>query len=97
MARRYGDPVRVTLAQAGQVGQATQAGDGLGERRPTSFTWRGRRYWVSVLGTWRLRTQWWREQPADRTYYRVVTADHQVFELYHDAASSVWVLDVCQD
>ena len=39
----------------------------------------------------------WREQPAERTYYRVVTADHQVFELYHEAVSGAWVLDTCQD
>ena len=95
MARRYGEPVRVTLAQAGHAAQ--QHGGERGETRPTSFTWRGRRYWVSVLGTWRLRAHWWREQPAERTYYRVVTADHQVFELYHEAVSGAWVLDTCQD
>jgi hypothetical protein len=31
-------------------------------------------------------------------YYRLLTADGQVFELYRDAAAGdVWVLDVVQD
>lgn len=84
MAHRYGDPVRVSVA----------AGDA---QRPTSFSWRDRRYGVRVLATWRLRTNWWQPQAADRTYYRVVTADHQVFELYQDINSSAWVLDAVQD
>lgn len=35
---------------------------------------------------------------ADRTYYRVEMRDHQIFELYRDAAQGdVWVLAVCVD
>lgn len=31
-------------------------------------------------------------------YYRVETANHQIFELYRDDAHhGCWVLDVCQD
>jgi hypothetical protein len=82
MGRRYGEAVEVTL-DAGQ---------------PAAFTWRGRHYPVTVIGTWRLATRWWwPAAAADRTYYRVQTADYQVFELYHDRATGAWVLDVCQD
>lgn len=40
-------------------------------------TWRGRRYWVEVIGTWYLQDRW-RDaaRHSDRHYYRVVTADH---------------------
>jgi hypothetical protein len=42
--------------------------------------------------------RWWdAERHADRTYWRVVTRDHQVFELYQEASTSAWVLDVIQD
>lgn len=84
MAHRYGDPVSVTVAR----GELTS---------PTSFTWRGRRYWVSVIGMWRLCSYWWNAEPASRTYYRVMTAECQVFELYRTDVTGVWVLDVCHD
>lgn len=84
MARRYGQPITVTLA----------AGD-----LPTSFTWRMRRYWVQVLSIWRLSSHWWDPtQAIDRIYYRVeTTADCLLFEVYHDLLSDAWVLDVCHD
>ena len=37
------------------------------------------------------------QRRADRTYWRVVTRDHQVFELYQEASTSAWVLDVVHD
>lgn len=83
MTRRYHEPITVVVKQ-GQL---------------TAFTWRQRRYTVAtVLGTWRLATRWW--QPGalvDRHYHRVQTPDWQIFELYHDADSGAWMLDVCQD
>lgn len=96
MSRRYGDPVQVTVAQV--THSAKRAHESRGEQRPTSFTWRGQRYWVEVIGTWHLCDRWWEVQRhSDRYYYRVVTADHQVFELYHDIVSGIWVLDVVHD
>jgi hypothetical protein len=91
MANPYGEPVSVTLAGCG-----SGSGDA-GEGCPTSFTWRGRRYWVCVLASWRLRTRWWCLEPTTRTYYRVLCADQQLFELYHDHVSDAWVLDVVPD
>jgi hypothetical protein len=42
--------------------------------------------------------RWWDVQRhANRTYWRVVTADFQVFELYQEASTGAWVLDVVQD
>jgi uncharacterized protein DUF6504 len=66
---------------------------------PTAFTWRGVTYRVCVVGCWRLATRWWDAGwEADRTYYRVEAADHQVFELYCDATQgNCWMLDVIQD
>ena len=82
MSRRYGEPIAVLLVHG----------------RPRVFTWRGRRYTVSVIGVWRLNARWWRpDQAADRTYYRVQTPDWQIFELYHDSVPDAWVLDICQD
>jgi hypothetical protein len=42
---------------------------------------------------------WWDAgREVDRTYYRVETADRQLFELSCDATQgSGWVLDVIQD
>jgi uncharacterized protein DUF6504 len=90
MARRYGEPIRVVAHQG----------------RPVAFTWRGVNYNVQVIGTWRLATRWWAAETGasvDRVYFRVRTADQQVFELYCELAKAApnqagpWVLDVCLD
>jgi hypothetical protein len=43
--------------------------------------------------------RWWDyEREVVRTYYRVKTPDHQIFEVYCDAAQGdCWVLDICRD
>ncbi len=82
MSWRYGEPVDVRVEGG----------------RPVAFTWRGRRYHVTVIGIWHRKDRWWDPQTAaDRTYYRVQTPSWGVFELYHDAVRDAWVLDVCQD
>ena len=91
MARRYGEPIPV-LARDGQ---------------PVAFTWRGVTYQVRAIGTWRLATRWWDvDATVNRVYFRVQTADQQVFELYRElaepgaepgAGAERWVLDVCLD
>jgi hypothetical protein len=86
----YGELVTVTLAGC----RSSSASEDTCEGCPTSFTWRGRRYWVSVLATWRLCTRWWclSQEPTTRTYYRVLGADQQLFELSYDHVSGAWVL-----
>lgn len=88
MARRYGEPITV-LSHYGQ---------------PVAFTWRDVTYRVRVIGTWRLSTRWWETGASvDRVYFRVQTADQQVFEVYRETAHAKpargerWVLDVCLD
>ncbi len=82
MSRRYGEPIAVTLR---------------GEQ-PIGFTWRGRQYQVQVIGFWRLATRWWdAEHPADRDYYRLMTPDFAVYEVYQEQTSGAWVLDRCLD
>lgn len=64
--------------------------------RPLAFTWRGERRPVKVIGTWHLRDRWWStEGHSDRWYFRCITADLQIFELYRDDAlrPPLWVLD----
>lgn len=95
MARRYGQPVSVTLKQG----------------MPASFRWRGCRYPIAeVFATWHLVDRWWEVRPSadlstrtgaqNRTYYRVCCrgpAGEQVFDLYHDAVTNQWVLDIIHD
>jgi uncharacterized protein DUF6504 len=82
MSRRYGEPIAVTLR---------------GER-PIGFTWRGRQYQVRVIGFWRLATRWWdAERPANRDYYRLMTPNFGVYEVYQEQTSGTWVLDRCLD
>jgi uncharacterized protein DUF6504 len=71
---------------------------------PLAFTWRGVMYRVRVIGHWRLSTRWWEPAAAvERPYFRVITADQQIFELYYEAAPTAripenkrWILDICQ-
>jgi hypothetical protein len=92
MSRRISIPIRVETDESG---------------KPAAFTWRGVRRRVEVIGYWHLRDRWW-VSPAeadstgkgvsDRHYYRLLTADHQVFEIYRELTSAgLWILDVVQD
>ena len=68
-------------------------------------SWRGVLYRVRVIGRWRLSTRWWEPADAvDRHYFRAITSDQQIFELYCEAAPTArilenkrWVLDICQN
>lgn len=60
---------------------------------------------VRVIGRWRRSTCWWEPDDAvDRRYFRVITSDQQIFELYYEAAPTAqipdnkrWILDISQD
>jgi hypothetical protein len=67
--------------------------------RPVSFTWRGVTYHGKTISTWRLSDRWWeREAHSDRTYYRLMTADLQVFDIYSENTSrGLWILSHIQD
>ncbi len=94
MAHRYSMPIGVEVGTDGT---------------PLAFTWRGERYPVlHVLSVWKLRDHWWvhpvevalgheANGPSVRQYFRLLVPDQQVFEVYHDSISHVWVLDVVQD
>jgi hypothetical protein len=89
MSRHIGKPVPVETAPDGT---------------PRCFTYHGVTYRVhAVLGQWTLADRWWQvtgeRGRSNRYYWRVMTADHQVFELYLDVAwrPPLWVLDVIQD
>jgi len=81
MSRRIGLPVRVEVNAAGE---------------PVSFTWRGRAYAVEVIGCRHPRDRRCDpERHSDRKYYRLLTPDHEVFEVYREHTSAgPWVLDV---
>lgn len=73
---------------------------------PAGFRWCGVEYRVrEVLVAWHLRDRWWvpldethfNRAESDRHYYRVRCPDEQVFDLYHDLANGLWVLDKVQD
>ena len=99
MAHRYGQPVAVIRAADGTPAHFRWKGS----EWPAS----------AVFETWHLMDRWWERpvNPAtatyslrtgeqDRTYYRVCcrgSAGEQVFDLYHDAVTNQWVLDVAHD
>ncbi|HEV2237343.1 MAG TPA: hypothetical protein VGR57_11845 [Ktedonobacterales bacterium] len=50
-----------------------------------------------MISQWRLRYRWWHaERKAERWNWRVMTAEFQGFELYHENGAR-WELDVVQD
>ena len=47
------------------------------------------RQWLAVAAVedaWRVAAEWWRNDPVERTYYRVLLADGRVLTLFHDDA-----------
>jgi hypothetical protein len=57
------------------------------------------RWWEKAVIPGRA-TYSWHRVATDRTYYRVCSsgpAGEQVFDLYRDAVTNLWVLDVAHD
>ena len=72
------------------------------DHEPRAFTWQGVIYRVRVISQWHLQVRWWEgtgERGRSNRYYRVVTHDHQLFELYLDVVRCppLWALEVIQD
>lgn len=49
-----------------------------------------RRAVESVLETWRIDDEWWRERPVSRVYRRVLLEDGRVVTVYRDLVSKRW-------
>jgi hypothetical protein len=51
----------------------------------------GRRLIVeSVVETWRIDDEWWREKPVSRQYWRLVLEDGRVVDVYEALADGRW-------
>ena len=75
---------------------------------PRRFIWRGVTYQVAeALSRWHLMDRWWMRGvesvysgtgSSNRYYFRLLCQpDHQVFDVYHDIAQHVWVLETAHD
>lgn len=86
MSRRYAECISVAVDQAGQ---------------PKRFTWCRHTYRVEVIGHWYLSDKWWdTEGHSDRQYYRLMTRDLKIFEIFVEQAPGKlprWVLDTVLD
>jgi len=62
-----------------------------GTDRPIAVRLGGRQIAVeSVVETWRIDDEWWRDKPVSRNYCRVVLEDGRVMDVYRDLASGKW-------
>ena len=48
----------------------------------------------SVLETWRIDDEWWRERPVSRVYFSVLLADGRTVTVYRDLVSGRWARQV---
>jgi hypothetical protein len=44
----------------------------------------------SVVETWRIDDEWWREKAVSRRYWRVVLEDGRVVDVYRDLITGKW-------
>jgi len=44
----------------------------------------------SVVETWRIDDEWWREKAVSRHYWRVVLEDGRVVDIYRDLVTGGW-------
>jgi len=44
----------------------------------------------SVVESWRIDDEWWREKPVSRLYRRVLLEDGRVVDVYQSLASGRW-------
>jgi hypothetical protein len=84
MSRQILRPVRVWTDETGA---------------PVRWRWRETVYTGRVVHTWNLSAYWWEpERYSNRFYYRMETRDHQIFDIYLDAAKDgIWILSHIQD
>jgi hypothetical protein len=60
--------------------------------RPTAVWLSGRRYFVeSVLDTWRIDDEWWRERTVSRVYYSLLLEDGRAATVYHSLLADQWL------
>jgi protein ImuB len=52
---------------------------------------------VHWAGPWRVRGEWWTEDPFAREYYDVELSDGGVYRIYRDARSGEWAADGVYD
>ncbi len=58
---------------------------------PTGLYLSGHRCAVdSVLETWRIDDEWWREQPVSRVYWRLFLENGCAVDVYRDVARDRW-------
>lgn len=61
--------------------------------KPIAIHLSGRRLAVeSLLETWRIDDEWWREVPVSRVYWRVVLVDGRTVDVYLDLPAAHWFL-----
>jgi hypothetical protein len=57
---------------------------------PQAFTWGQRRCTVAdITLRWRVRADWWSDEAA-REYFKLTTAEGQLFTLYRDLRTGAW-------
>ena len=44
----------------------------------------------SVVESWRIDDEWWRDKPLSRLYQRLVLEDGRVVDVYRDLADGKW-------
>jgi len=58
---------------------------------PTGVWLSGRRYAVeSVLETWRIDDEWWRERPVSRVYFGLALENGRTVTVYRDIVTGRW-------
>ena len=58
---------------------------------PAAVYLSGRRLGVeTVLESWRIDDEWWREKPVSRAYHRLLLEDGRTLDVYLDLASWKW-------
>ncbi len=45
---------------------------------------------ASIVDTWRIDDEWWREEPISRLYYEVLTAQGRRVTIFKDLLHSAW-------
>ena len=59
--------------------------------RPIAVHLSGRRLPVeSLLESWRIDDEWWRQRPVSRLYYRLALEDGRTVTVYRDVVAQGW-------
>jgi hypothetical protein len=87
--RRATDTRRIRRLKSPHALEVESSADGTPVRLYLKHGWRQVQ---TMRSPWRIDQHWWRSEPVQRTYYRLMVEDEPPVTVYYDELTQTWAL-----